>query len=83
MQAGGQGTGGATSVDMPANAAVAGFQAIHEIPGRVTVDNTNTSRLVIIASEEMAAELSLKAVPKIDLNGISAGAFEKLPAQPP
>jgi uncharacterized protein (TIGR02231 family) len=69
MQVGGQSATGPTSIEMPAeaNEAVAGFHAFYEIPGPATVDNSNTPKLVIIGSEEMAADLSLRAVPRIDL----------------
>ena len=50
------------------SSAAEGFQAVYEIPGRVTIENTNTPKLVTIASKSLEASLSLKAVPKLDLS---------------
>lgn len=60
-------TGGGAVQQMQATATVAGFHALYAIPGRVTIDNTGTSKSVRIGSEEVAAKLLLKAAPKLDL----------------
>ena len=45
---------------------IAGFQALYAIPGRVSVDNTGTAKNVRIGTQEIEAQLSARAVPKLD-----------------
>ena len=53
----------------------AGFQALYAIPGRVSVDNTGTAKNVRIATSEITASLSARAVPKLDPNAYLTAAF--------
>ncbi len=53
----------------------AGFQALYSIPGRVSVDNTGTAKNVRIATSEVEAQLSVRAVPKLDPNAYLTATF--------
>ncbi len=53
----------------------AGFQALYNIPGRVSVDNTGTAKNVRIATSEVEAQLSVRAVPKLDPNAYLTATF--------
>lgn len=61
---------------LQAQVEVAGFQALYNIPGRVSVDNTGTAKNVRIDTSEIDAKLSAMAVPKIDPNAYLSAAFE-------
>ncbi len=54
---------------------VAGFQALYNIAGKVSIDNTGTAKKVRIGSGEIDAELSARAVPKLDPNAYLTAAF--------
>jgi len=58
-----------------ADVQVAGFQALYVIPGRVSVDNTGTAKNVRIDTSTIEAELSARAVPKLDPNAYLTAAF--------
>jgi uncharacterized protein (TIGR02231 family) len=60
---------------LQAQVEVAGFQALYNIPGRVSVDNTGTAKNVRIDTSEIDAKLSATAVPKIDPNAYLSAAF--------
>ena len=49
-----------------AEAVMAGFQALYAIQGRVSIDNAGTAKKVRIASGELAADLAVQVVPKLD-----------------
>ena len=55
--------------------AVAGFQALYGIVGRVTVDNTGTAKKVRISTDRIVAKLSALAAPKLDPNAYLTAAF--------
>ena len=54
---------------------IAGFQALYTIAGRVNVDNTGTAKKVRIDTNEIEAELSARAVPKLDPNAYLMASF--------
>jgi uncharacterized protein (TIGR02231 family) len=54
---------------------IAGFQALYEIPGRVSVENTGGAKNVRIATSKHDAALSARAVPKLDPNAYLTVAF--------
>lgn len=58
-----------------ANVAIAGFQALYGIGGRVTVDNTGTAKKVRISTDRIQARLSALAAPKLDPNAYLTAAF--------
>ena len=60
---------------MEAEVQVAGFQALYGIQGRVSIDNTGTAKKVRIATDELGAKLSARAVPKLDPNAYLTAAF--------
>jgi uncharacterized protein (TIGR02231 family) len=60
---------------MEAEVAVAGFQALYAIPGRVSVDNTGTAKNVRIDTTAIDATLSARAVPKLDPTAYLTAAF--------
>lgn len=60
---------------MEAEVQVAGFQALYGIQGRVNIDNTGTAKKVRIATDELGAKLSARAVPKLDPNAYLTAAF--------
>lgn len=60
---------------MQANVAIAGFQALYGIGGRVTVDNTGTAKKVRISTDKIQAKLSALAAPKLDPNAYLTAAF--------
>ena len=62
--------------------AVAGFQALYAIPGRVSVDNTGTAKNVRIDTTVIEATLSARAVPKLDPTAYLTAAFT-LPGETP
>ncbi|WP_119269482.1 mucoidy inhibitor MuiA family protein [Taklimakanibacter deserti] len=62
-------------VQAQANVAIAGFQALYGIGGRVTVDNTGTAKKVRIATDRIQAKLSALAAPKLDPNAYLTAAF--------
>ncbi len=53
----------------------AGFQALYEIPGRVSIDNRGTARKVEISSAAVSASLSAHAVPELDPNAYLTAKF--------
>ena len=55
---------------------VAGFQALYQIPGRVSVDNSGTAKKVRIDTTTLDAELSARAVPKLDSNAYLTASFK-------
>ncbi|MGL6181049.1 MAG: DUF4139 domain-containing protein, partial [Aestuariivirga sp.] len=65
-----------------AEVAVAGFQALYAIPGRVSVDNTGTAKNVRIDTTVIEATLSARAVPKLDPTAYLTAAFT-LPGETP
>lgn len=69
-------------MQMEAAVEVAGFQALYAIPGRVSVDNTGTSKNVRIGTTDIDAKLSARAVPKLDPNAYLTAAF-LLPGETP
>ena len=60
---------------MEAEIAVAGFQALYGIQGRVSIDNTGTAKKVRIATDAIEAKLSARAVPKLDPNAYLTANF--------
>jgi len=54
---------------------VAGFQALYGIQGRVSIDNSGTSKKVRIATDNYAATLNALAVPKLDPSAYLTAAF--------
>jgi len=60
---------------LQADVEVAGFQALYSIAGRVNVDNTGTAKKVRIDTNEIEAELSARAVPKLDPNAYLMASF--------
>jgi uncharacterized protein (TIGR02231 family) len=60
---------------MQAVVEVAGFQALYAIAGRVSIDNTGTAKKVRIDTSELEAQLSARAVPKLDPNAYLTAAF--------
>lgn len=54
---------------------IAGFQALYAINGRVSVDNSGTSKKVRISSDRLSAEMSAHVVPKLDHNAYVAAKF--------
>lgn len=67
---------------LEAEVAVAGFQALYAIPGRVSVDNTGTAKNVRIDTTAIEATLSARAVPKLDPTAYLTAAFT-LPGETP
>ena len=53
-------------VQREARIEVAGFQALYQIPGRVSIDNSGTAKKVRIDTSTIAATLTATAVPKLD-----------------
>ncbi len=53
----------------------AGFQATYKIDGRFTVENHGTAKKVRMASETVAASLSVHSAPSIDLNAYLTASF--------
>ncbi|MFN0191500.1 MAG: mucoidy inhibitor MuiA family protein [Aestuariivirga sp.] len=54
---------------------VAGFHAIYEVPGKVSIDNTGTAKKVRIGTDEISTSLSAYAVPKLDPNAYLTATF--------
>ncbi len=54
---------------------IAGFQALYSIAGKVSVDNTGTAKKVRIDTSELEAELTARAVPKLDPNAYLMASF--------
>ena len=54
---------------------IAGFQALYSIAGRVSVDNTGTAKKVRIDTNELEAQLTARAVPKLDPNAYLMASF--------
>ena len=54
---------------------MAGFQALYGIQGRVSVDNSGTSKKVRIATDNYDATLNALAVPKLDASAYLTAAF--------
>ncbi|MBC8036199.1 MAG: mucoidy inhibitor MuiA family protein [Rhizobiales bacterium] len=54
---------------------IAGFQALYSIAGRVSVDNTGTAKKVRIDTSELEAQLTARAVPKLDPNAYLMASF--------
>jgi uncharacterized protein (TIGR02231 family) len=54
---------------------IAGFQAIYEIPGKVSIDNTGTAKKVRIGTDQISASLSAFTVPKLDPNAYLTATF--------
>ncbi len=54
---------------------MAGFQALYGIQGRVSVDNSGTSKKVRIATDNYDATLNAMAVPRLDPNAYLTAAF--------
>ena len=67
---------------LEAEVAVAGFQALYAIPGRVSVDNTGTAKNVRIDTTAIEATLSARAVPKLDPTAYLTATFT-LPGETP
>ena len=55
--------------------ALAGFQALYAIPGRVSVDNSGTAKKVSISKDNIKASLSAHAVPALDANAYLTATF--------
>ncbi|SMX24492.1 mucoidy inhibitor MuiA family protein [Boseongicola aestuarii] len=55
--------------------ASAGFNVMFKIPGRVDIDRSGTARTVRIGATTMPANLSLSAIPKIDLTAYLVARF--------
>jgi uncharacterized protein (TIGR02231 family) len=55
---------------------IAGFQALYAIPGRVSVDNSGTSKKVRITSGTYEGSLNAVAVPRLDPNAYLTAAFK-------
>ncbi len=55
---------------------IAGFQALYSIAGRVSVDNTGTAKKVRIDTNQLEAELTARAVPKLDPNAYLMASFK-------
>lgn len=49
-----------------ANVVAAPFQAVFEVPGRVSVDATGTAKRVQIAQDSIEPKLGIRTVPKVD-----------------
>ncbi len=60
---------------MQAEVEIAGFQALYNIPGKVSVDNTGTAKKVRIATDTLDAKLMARAVPKLDPNAYLTASF--------
>ena len=58
-----------------AKVTIAGFQALYDIKGRVSVENTGTGKKVRISSNKIATSLSAHVVPKLDLNAYLTAKF--------
>ncbi|NJO35849.1 MAG: mucoidy inhibitor MuiA family protein [Rhodospirillales bacterium] len=54
---------------------IAGFQAIYEVPGKVSIDNTGTAKKVRIGTDQISAALSAFTVPKLDPNAYLTATF--------
>ena len=54
---------------------VAGFQALYGIQGRVSVDNSGTSKKIRIATDNYDATLNALVVPKLDASAYLTAAF--------
>jgi uncharacterized protein (TIGR02231 family) len=54
---------------------IAGFQAIYEVPGKVSIDNTGTAKKVRIGTDQISASLSAFTVPKLDPNAYLTATF--------
>jgi uncharacterized protein (TIGR02231 family) len=54
---------------------IAGFQALYGIQGRVSVDNSGTSKKVRIATDDYDATLNALVVPKLDASAYLTAAF--------
>jgi uncharacterized protein (TIGR02231 family) len=54
---------------------IAGFQALYSIAGRVNIDNTGTAKKVRIDTNELDAQLTARAVPKLDPNAYLMASF--------
>lgn len=67
-------TAGADS-QFQTDAAISGFNVLFEIPGRVDIDPSGNARTVRIESGTMPADLSLAAIPKIDLTAYLIARF--------
>lgn len=50
----------------PARANVTAFQAVHNIPGRVTIKATNEAKRLHIAADTVEPQLLVRAVPRLD-----------------
>ena len=54
---------------------IAGFQALYGIQGRVSVDNSGTSKKVRIATDDYDGTLNALVVPKLDLSAYLTASF--------
>jgi uncharacterized protein (TIGR02231 family) len=63
-------------VQQQATVQLAGFQALYAIQGRVSVDNSGTSKKVRIATDDYAATLNAMVVPKLDASAYLTAAFK-------
>jgi uncharacterized protein (TIGR02231 family) len=54
---------------------VAGFQALYNIPGRVSIDNSGMAKKVRIDTSNFDATLTARAVPKLDPNAYLTASF--------
>ncbi len=57
------------------DATSSGFNVLFEIPGRVDIDRSGNARTVRIEAGKMPADLSLSAIPKIDLTAYLIARF--------
>jgi uncharacterized protein (TIGR02231 family) len=62
-------------IQKQATVEIAGFQALYTIAGRVSVDNTGTSKKVRISTETFDTTLSAMVVPKLDPNAYLTASF--------
>ena len=63
------------SLQRQAQLQMAGFNANYVIAGRVSVDNTGTSKKVRIGTDDFAAQLQAIAVPRLDATAYLTAAF--------
>jgi uncharacterized protein (TIGR02231 family) len=63
-------------VQKQAEIQIAGFQALYNIQGKVSVDNSGTSKKVRIATDDYDATLNAMVVPKVDTSAYLTAAFK-------
>jgi uncharacterized protein (TIGR02231 family) len=63
-------------VQKQADIEIAGFQALYNIQGKVSVDNSGTSKKVRIATDDYDATLNAMVVPKVDTSAYLTAAFK-------